>query len=352
MKILEHNLYKQDLRYVAELPLPWEKLQGATLMISGATGMIGSFIIDVLMLRNREYGQNCRIIALGRNKEKAYNRFGSTLDGNALSFTQYDIQTPIVEDYGTVDFVFHAASNTHPVAYANDPIGTIVANVFGLKYLLDYADKHGVQRFMFASSNEIYGENRGDTDKFSESYCGYIDCNTLRAGYPESKRTGEALCQAYIRQKKMDVVIPRFTRTFGPTMLSSDTKAIAQFLKKGIAGEDIVLKSKGTQYYSYTYVADAASGFFYCLLNGKNGEAYNIADESCDISLKDLAIIIANYTSTKVVFEIPDEIESAGYSTATRAVLDNRKIRELGWRAEYRIRDGIERTISIVKGTS
>lgn len=105
---------------------------------------------------------------------------------------------------------------------------------------------------------------------FDEDYCGFINCNTLRAGYPESKRCGEALCQAYIRQKGLDIVIPRLTRSYGPTMLMSDSKAVSQFIKKGLAGEDIVLKSKGNQYYSYTYVADAVSGAD-CPAEGQDG---------------------------------------------------------------------------------
>ena len=126
--------------------------------------------------------------------------------------------------------------------------------------MLEFAYSHHALRCVFASSNEIYGENRGDIEKFPESYCGYINCNTLRAGYPESKRCGEALCQAYIQQKGLDIVIPRLTRSYGPTLLKSDTKALSQFLRKALLGEDIVLKSAGTQYYSYLYVADSVSG--------------------------------------------------------------------------------------------
>ena len=183
---------------------------------------------------------------------------------------------------------------------------------------------------------------------FNEDYCGYINSNTMRAGYPESKRCGESLCQAYIAQKGLDVVIPRFTRSYGPTMLMSDTKAISQFIKKGIAREDIVLKSAGTQYYSYTYVADAVSGLLTILLCGKCGEAYNIAEEHSDIMLKDLAAIIAGINGKKVVFEIPDAVEAAGYSKATKARLDGSKLAELGWKSHYDIRQGIERTIKIL----
>lgn len=350
MNLIEHPLYLEEIKKVASQSLPWEKLKDKSLLISGSTGLIGSFLTDVVMFLNQEKSLCCKIYALGRNEEKAKVRFSHFYGSPLFTFIPYDINLPLVwDDIGDVDFVLHLASNTHPVAYATDPIGTITTNIIGTQNMLEFAYTHHAVRCAFASSNEIYGENRGDAEMFDEHYCGYIDCNTMRAGYPESKRCGEALCQAYIKQKDMDIVIPRLTRSYGPTMLMSDTKAISQFIRKAIAGEDIVLKSEGTQYYSYTYMADAVSGLLYVLLLGEKGEAYNIADEASDIMLKDLARIIANTVGHKVIFEIPDAVESAGYSKATKARLDSGKLQGLGWKAQYDITTGINRTISILK---
>ena len=350
MSLIEDVLYQEDIRKVAALPLPWEKLKDSSVLISGATGLIGSFLVDVIMHQNKAMGLQCKIYALGRSEEKAKARFGYCYDSEWFQFIAYDINKPFVrEDIGDVDYVLHLASNTHPVAYATDPIGTITTNIIGTQNMLDFAYAHHAKRCAFASSNEVYGENRGDVEKFDERYCGYIDCNTMRAGYPESKRCGEALCQAYIKQKDMDIVIPRLTRSYGPSMLMSDTKAISQFIRKAIAGEDIVLKSAGTQYYSYTYMADAVSGLLYVLLLGEKGEAYNIADDASDIMLKDLAATIAGTVGRKVVFEIPDALESAGYSKATKARLGSTKLQLLGWKAIYDIKGGIERTIEIMR---
>lgn len=349
MKVYWNALYQDDIRKVAEYDLPWEKMKDSSILISGATGLIGSFFVDVLMYRNKWFDMNCKVYAMGRNEQKAKNRFAYCFENPLFSFFSHDINLPITGQWDNIDYVVHLASNTHPKAYSTDPIGTITTNIIGVKNMLDFSVQYHAKRFAFASSNEIYGENRGDQEFFDENYCGYIDCNTMRAGYPESKRCGEALCQAYRHQKGLDIVIPRLTRSYGPTMLESDTKAISQFIKKAVQGEDIVLKSEGNQYYSYTYVADAVSGLLTVLLKGKSGEAYNIADISSDIRLKDLASILANMSDKEVVFELPDAVEKAGYSKATKARLDGSKIKELGWQPLYDIKTGLERTVDILK---
>ena len=188
--------YGADVAYVAGLPLPWEKLDKKTVLITGASGMIGTFLIQVLLSRK----EDIRVIGVGRDLEKAKARFAPWWDREDFQFLAQDINTPMTQ-VARADILIHAASNTHPAAYSSDPVGTRAANVLGTYQLLTFAAACKAERFLFASSVEVYGENRGDQVYFDEGYCGYIDCNTLRAGYPESKRAGEALCQAFIRQR-------------------------------------------------------------------------------------------------------------------------------------------------------
>ena len=350
-KILANSIYQSDIKSAAELPINWSRFAGKTILFSGATGMIASVMIDILMYRNRNLAENelgVHIIAVSRNEEKARERFGNYWDSRYFTWLSHDITMPLPE-LGMVSYVLHAASNTHPRAYATDPIGTITANVEGTHQLLEYATAHGCERFLFFSSVEVYGENRGDTDKFDESYLGYIDCNTTRAGYPESKRLGETLCNAYAAQSGQDFVIGRFSRVYGLTMAAEDSKAIAQFIRRAAAGEDIVLKSEGDQTYSYTYVVDAAMAAFYLLLYAKSGEAINVADRNSDIALKELAGLLAGMAGSRVVFEIPDEVERAGYSTATRAVLESARIEALGWKAQTGIKEGLCKTVKCLR---
>lgn len=343
--------YKEELQTYIKQNIPWRKLSGKTIMISGATGMIGKCLVDLLMQynSNEETDKSVHIIALSRNEEKARQRFRQHWDKDAFQYVCCDVNRPIPE-CGHADYMIHAASNTHPLQYSQDSIGTIAANVLGTKNLLDYAVSHQAERFCFVSSVEIYGENRGDKEKFSEDYLGYIDCNTLRAGYPESKRLGETLCNAYRKTYQMDFVIPRLSRVYGPTMLLSDSKAISQFIKKAAAGEDIVLKSDGMQLYSYTYALDAAMGILTVLLKGKEGEAYNISDTGSEVTLRQIAEWLAEDNGVKVCFEIPDAAEQAGYSTATKAVLDTEKISALGWRPATHMREGLRKTVESLGG--
>lgn len=340
-----HPLYLSDISRLVEIELPWEALKDKCVAVSGASGLIGSCLVDAIMKRNSMDPLSCKVIAIGRNAKRAEERFAEYWDSPLFSFVTQDINLPFSLP-GKIDYVVHLASNTHPVSYATEPVETIMTNITGLQNMLELARSCGAERFAFASSNEVYGQNRGDVELFDESYCGYIDCNTLRAGYPESKRCGEALCQAYARQYGMDVVIPRFTRCFGPTLLPSDTKALSQFLHNAVKGEEIVLKSDGSQYYSYIYVCDAVSALLTVLLKGEAGHAYNVADESCDVTLRDLAGRIAGISGTKVVFRVPDEVEKAGFSTATKARLASDKLKSLGWTAHWSIDEALRHSLA------
>lgn len=323
---------KEDIAKVASLPFPWNKLEHKTIMISGGTGFIGRFITDVLLYRNEKHGDDVKVISLSRRGGKSNNK--------AVAYLKVDITNRICYD-GEVDYILHLASNTHPKQYAEDPIGTITTNVIGCNNLLAFANEKKVLRFLLASSVEIYGQ--GTEEPMDESYCGYIDCNTARSGYNEAKRTCEALCQSYRQQRGVDCVIVRLARVFGADT-KHDTKAMSQFIEKAVLGEEIVLHSKGNQRYSYCYVADAASGILKVLLDGDDGEAYNVSGADEGLSLGDYAGYIAKCAGKQVSFDI---IDDANASKATFALLDCSKLEKRGWKPLYQVREALNRTYQI-----
>ena len=345
---INHELYAADVFGIANENLPWEKLAGKTLLLTGASGLIGTLIVDVLMKKNRDDNLNVTILAAGRNEKIAAERFADYHGDKNFEFVKLDVNAPI-ELERPVDLIIHAASNTHPLLYSTDPVGTMTANFIGAYNLLEFGRKRGIERFVFLSTVEVYGKALRDEDTFDENYCGYIDCNTVRAGYPESKRAGEALCQAYISQHGLDVVIPRLSRIYGATMRPNDSKAMSEFIMNGVRGEDIVLKSQGLPRFSYCYVADCVSGIFYCLLKGKCGAAYNVTDSSEILSLREIAEYISSLAGRKVVFELPNATQAKGFSKAVNAIMTNDKLRALGWTPKDDTRSGIKKTVEILR---
>jgi len=342
-------LYINDIQKIMSYPLNWSFFSKKNVLVTGATGLIGTFLIDILMYRNIEYNNHINIYAVSRNEDKALKHFSEYNDSQFFNLIIKDIRYPINDLNISIDYIIHGASNTHPVAYSTEPINTIMLSILGTKSILDLASFNNVKRTLFLSSVEIYGENRGDVESFNEEYLGYIDCNTLRAGYPEGKRACESLCQAYIKEKNIDIIIARCARTFGPTMNNEDSKVIAQFIKNAVKGENIILKSKGEQLFSYCYAADVCYAILFLLINGENTHAYNIANSELNYSLLQIAAFLSEHYKSEIIFDCPSNLESAGFSKATNALLSCFKINKLGWTACFPVKESLINTIDILR---
>ena len=340
----QHQLYQEDLNKVLSIP-GIDVLKGKSILITGASGLIGVCLIDALMLYNRQ-GADVNIYAVGRSKEKTVSRLGEYYDDKHFHFIEQDVRQPFPEGF-TPDVIIPLASNTHLLAYSQYPVETIEINVKGAEYALRKAETCGAT-VLYPSSVEVYGNARCN-DVFTEDYTGQLNLSNARSCYTESKRVCEALCQSYIAEKKVDVKIVRLCRVFGPTMLMSDTKASSQFIIKALQGEDIVLKSRGEQFFSYMYVADVVAAMLYVLIHGEVGTAYNVANKQCNVHLRDFASMCANAANTKVVFDLPSETEKKGYSIAMQAILDTDKINHLGFKPQYDFKNAIERTFRILR---
>ena len=339
----QHSLYQEDLRNILDIP-EVEQLKGKSFLITGATGLIGVCMIDALMRYNSQ-GADIQIYAVGRSWDKAKSRLGEYEKDEHFHFIEQDVRQPLPEDI-QVNVIIPLASNTHPLAYSQYPIETIEINVKGAEHALNKALECGAT-VLYPSSVEIYGNAHGE-DVFTEDYTGKLNLENARACYPESKRLSEALCLSYMAERGVDVKIARLSRVFGPTMLMSDTKASSQFIQKALAGEDIILKSKGEQFFSYTYVADVVGAMLYILIHGESGKTYNLSNKACDVRLKDFAGACALWAGKNVVFDLPSETERKGYSIAMQAILDNTRLLSVGYFPLYSFKNAIHRTLNIL----
>lgn len=320
-----------------------EDLRNKSLLITGASGLICSNFIDILMHYNLQ-GAGIRIYAMNRNEEYAYKCFKTYWENPLFTFISHNVIDPLSFDV-PLDYIIHGASNASPRRYATDPVATMKSNLWGVANLLELAKVKGA-RLLYISSGEVYGE--GDGTDFTEADSGYVNCLNPRACYPSSKRASETLCVSYKEQYEVDVVIARPCHVYGSN-IERDDRAFAQFLHRVKIGEDVVLKSEGCQIRSYCYVEDCASALLYILLRGVNGEAYNIANRESVVSIKELAEMIARLGNVHVAFDIASEQESKGFSVVTKAVLDSSKLRRLGWSPAYTLEEGIRQTINILR---
>ena len=300
-------------------------ISGKTVLVTGATGLIGS----ALVRRLREKG--AKVTSAVRDPKKA--------DGD---YVIYDANAPIGFDIG-FDCIVHAACSAHPMAYSTDPVGTMKANILGTMNLLEYAVKHS-SRLLFISSGEIYGSDAPDESGFKENHMGVLDTLNPRSCYPESKRAAETLVASYVKQYGADALVARCCHVYGEGITKDNSRADAQFLRNAVSGSDIVMKSAGAQVRSFMYADDCADALITLLEKGEKGEAYNVAGRTV-ASIADYARTLAQLAGVKVVFEDPDAVEKAGYTAVTRAVLDPSKLESLGFSAKYDLRSGLAETI-------
>lgn len=332
--------YLDDIRGVATADLPWSKLDGCNILITGATGLIGSCLIEVLMAHpNKTY----KIFAMGRSEQRLKQLSEKYEKDDSFIPLKWDILRPL--DYSfPFHYIVHAASGATPGEFVAHPVEVMKANFTGLINLMDYGLTHNMRRMLYVSSGEVYGE--GDGRMFTEDYSGYVNPMTSRACYPSSKRAAETLCSSYISEYNADIVVARPCHVYGPHFTENDNRVYAQFIRNILDDEDIVMKSNGEQYRSWCYVADCVSGLLHILLKGKKGEAYNIADESSSLTIHQLATLIAGYNNRSVIMQLASGVERNRENPVRKSVFSTNKLSSLGWRVSGDMRDKMFKTIN------
>lgn len=331
--------YRKDLRRVLPFSGNKEILRGKSIIITGATGLICSAVVDILLEMNKSENAEIKIILAGRSEQRLKSRFAYAEEDPNLSYLEYDATK--TASYGDVkaDFIIHGASNANPAAYVAQPVETMQANFIGLDSLMKIAVNSNTQKVLYISSSEVYGQ-KSDMEPFSEEDYGYLDILNDRAAYPSSKRAAETLCIAYGNEYGIDTVIARPGHIYGPAVIPSDNRATAQFTRNAVNGEDIVMKSAGTQLRSYCYFLDCASALLTILTKGRKGNAYNISNPKSIITISAIAKAIANAAGMEIKFENPDDAEAKGYSQMSNSSLNSRKLEALGWQAIFSPEEG------------
>lgn len=326
---LDENQTQKDLEQIAAAEfIPWDKLQGKTVLVTGATGLIGYALATGLLYANQSRKLDVKVIALVRDLTRAQQRFGEWTEDKNLRFVIGSVED-LAEIDGSVDYIIHCASQTTSKMFVQQAVETIHTAVYGTDRLLRLAKEKNASGFVYLSSMEVYGHPaRGH--KVKESDIGAFSPMDLRNSYPIGKQLCENLCCAYAAEYGVPAMIVRLTQTFGAGVNYNDTRVFAEFARCVLERRDIVLKTKGETERSYLYTTDAVTAILTVLLKGKSGQAYNAADESTYCSIAEMAERVAKMGGVQVRFELQDR-KSLGYPDTVYVDLDTSLLRELGW---------------------
>lgn len=336
------DAYWQQIEEIALASESYQSLFGKTILVTGATGLVCSSVVDLLLVLNRLKDANIRIVIAARSEARVTSYFEKHPNAGDLQFSFFDATKTDGQAFtGPIDFIIHGASNATPSEFAAHPVDTILANVLGLNRLLSAAVESGVQRVLYVSSSEVYGSNKTG-EPYLETDYGPIDILNSRAAYPLSKQTGEALCIAYGTEHNLDTVIARPGHIYGPLVSKSDNRASAQFTRKARDHANIVLKSDGKQLRSYCHALDCASAMLFILTSGLKGNAYNISNPNAICTISELAAAIAKEGNVDVVFEAPTQGEKQVFNMMDNSSLNSAKLEGLGWQPYFDLQSGVK----------
>jgi nucleoside-diphosphate-sugar epimerase len=335
----------EDIELLSEDPaIPWRETAGSTILVTGATGLVGGALIRALSSADKRYGLDLCVWGHGRNAAE-----GAALRREfGVEFIRGDIREPLPAKMfpPVLDYIFHGAAITRSADMAARPVDVITTAVGGTGNVLRLAVERRCRSIVFLSSMEVYGQT--DLPEVREPDLGRLDLSNPRNCYPESKRMCESLCAAYAAQYGLPVKIARLAQTFGAGTPPDDGRVFAQFGRSAIKGENIILHTAGRSRGNYCYTADTVSGLLTLLLKGQNGETYNIANSEASATIREMAELVARDVGggkIKVVAEAPEDIAKRGYAPDANCRLNADKLRGLGWRPRYGLADMYKRMI-------
>lgn len=351
MDILENikdTVLREDIEKASESAVLNELGKDATILVTGATGLIGSQIVWSLACHSMTRQKNLKILALVRSEEKAKAVFPGLVETGLVQFCVGDIIKPLQID-GNVDYIIHGASATSSRFFVEKPVDTIVTALKGTENVLEFARQKSVKKVVYMSSLEVYGTPDNSKEYISETDYGYIDPMQVRSSYSEGKRMVETMCVSYAKQYGVPVVVARLSQTFGAGVSYDDGRVFAEFARCVIEKRNIVLHTQGKTLRTYCYLRDAVEALFCLMLRGESGQAYNVTNMDTAITIIDMAKMVAQLDtdgSVQVVVDIPEDVSAFGYNPEMVIRLDSRKLQALGWKPEVGIGEMFVRLIA------
>lgn len=340
------NILMEDLEIISKAT--GMKLMGEkTILITGATGLIGSLFVKAISVYNQNNSEKIRVIGQARNLQKLQKVFGDLSKDKNIIWLISDL-IDLTEIEYDIDYIIHTASVTASKLFVTRPVETIETTYQGTKNILEIARQKRCKSMVYLSSMEMYGVPDSTLESVREEDLGYIDLMNVRSSYSEGKRIAECLCASYCEEYGVPVKIARLAQTFGAGVSEEDNRVYAQFARSAIMKKDIVLHTKGESYGNYCYTSDAIKALLLLLLKGENGQAYNVSNEENTTMIVDMAKMVAEQFGEgkiKVCFDIPKDKKMHGYAPDVKMKLSSEKIRKLGWKAKYSLPQMYERMI-------
>ena len=338
------ELLSEEYSYLAN------KFQKKKIMVSGATGLIGSHVVQQIDNINQLHQAGIKIVALYRDESKRSKLENELTNSTSVEFVECDVENTILYE-GDVDYIVHCAGFSGGTKmHLKDPVKVFDTGLNGTRNLLDFSVTHNVQGFLYVSTYEVYGDNSTE-ERIKEDFPCQLDTFTLRNSYAEIKRLCESLLCAFSNKYGFNTYAVRLTSTFGSGVKYHDPRFFAEFARCAIEGRDIVLKSHGRTVRSYLDADDAALAFLYVLANGQNCNAYNLTNMNNEISIKDIAerIIKLSSANIQLEFDVPEDAHKLGLRKEGRTVMDASKLESIGWKPVWSLDDTLMKLIMSMK---
>lgn len=348
MNVFDTKQWIADIDKVIGILPELEDMGGKSILITGAAGLICSSVVDILFRYNDTHEKKIQIYAAGRWIEEMSARFGDQIDRSDFTFVTYDASRTDNDIKVKADYILHGASNASPDMIVREPVETMLSNFLGMKYLLDLAKDNGTERILYISSSEVYGAKVGN-EPFKEGEYGYIDLLRPRNSYSIGKCAAETMCVSYSDEYGVESVIVRPGHIYGPTASPNDVRVSSAWAYAAAKGEDIIMKSDGSQIRSYVYSLDCASAMLKVMLSGENCHAYNISNPDSIITIKELGEFLSEAGNVELKMELPTESERKGFNPMSNSSLEAKSLLELGWKGCFDAKTGLRHTVEILK---